>query len=216
MPLPKKAQLKVSSEASDKVEELGEVVSELLSGKTTEAQRFRRYISVRLRQFKLSGTCSVDEVLSDAYIRGYQSITARGLKINNLPSWLRSVALNIIREKGRKVRSLYSMPPNWFDELTDQNNVNLLEKLEKAEVLSAQARQIAKAMEGLSTADKEIIRMRLIDGSSWRDIAQQLGDKTTEAYRQRGSRALARLREAYSSLPDEKRQSHPQNPTRPS
>lgn len=189
------------SDVSDKIRKFNEQASELIEGQTNHSQNFVKFIESCLRQFRLSGMYNANDIFAEAYLRGYYAIVERGVEIVNPAGWFRSVAVNIIREQSRmQLRSVQAISPSFLEDFADRTDTNQLSQLSADEERSANIRKLAEAWESLSLVDREILRMRLIEGASWQSIAQKLSNGSISAYRKRGSRALSKLREMYMTL----------------
>lgn len=153
------------------------------------------FISRILHQFQLSGIYEVQDVLVDVYVRGIDLIS-RGQTIDRPPSWIRATALNIVRELSRKERrwdtneelleQTPSKEPGFLSELTARDDW----------------RAVEAALRKLDPEDQTILRLRFIDNCSWQEIADRSLAGTDSKYsavalRQRGWRALKKLRKEY-------------------
>lgn len=201
---PERKETQIGNDTSKKIQEFNDHLSELVKGSTNEATRLRSFIERRLYQYRLRGRYTYHDVLSEVYVRGHHAIIYREVEISNIAGWIRKTASYIVSEKLREQAKLPRFIPfDFVDEFADEGNIDLLEALYQKEERSVSAQRIKKAMEHLSDADREIIRLRFVEGYSWKDITQRLGGKHPGMYRQRGSRAISRLRAAYKHLFDE-------------
>ena len=183
-------------EREESLNQLDRVATTILSPQEDPSiPRILLFIKRTLKQYRLYPRVEESEVFVEAYLRAYEQIKA-GKSINSLPAYLRGISFNIIREYSR-----------------NQTNDNLGNQR-----LEGDARSIAEAnaqtdLEGMASitiktllnsfqqsnsADWEILRLRVIQGLSWQEVADALGwttqGKTIAGLRKKGKRALARLR----------------------
>jgi RNA polymerase sigma factor (sigma-70 family) len=132
------------------------------------------------------------EILSEVWWRGIKTIYS-GRKIQKTTNWIWKVARNVVHEKGRK----HTRDRNKLVE-----NFNLEERLcadldtDDHEGLNDAHIQVRHAFLDLGEDDQKILDMKFVQGIPWSAIGDSYG-VTESTIRQRGCRALARLRKSY-------------------
>lgn len=180
----------------------------LLDSDNPETQSIWTYIARLLQQFCLDKCgITVDEILSDVYSRGIQRIVERKKPIENPLGWIRLTALNVVREMWRSQRRSVPLDScTWLEfELT---STEAPEILVAGEEIENNIQILYAALQQLTIEDKEILYWRFIDGLSWYEIGQCLvrngeGTLNEATLRQRGCRALARLRQLFHQIKSE-------------
>ncbi|RLE21608.1 MAG: hypothetical protein DRJ65_15710 [Acidobacteria bacterium] len=126
---------------------------------TLTARRLRAYLIRSLADRSLA-----DDLMQEAYLRLLRS----GLKTDDedhRKAYLFRIATNLIRDHFRRRRPEYEMPPDLPGDLGFQNNF--------------EARtDVARAMNGLATRDRQMLWLAYVEGSSHQEIAKALGLKT--------------------------------------
>ena len=150
------------------------------------------FIKRTLKQFKLNNIC-VEDVISEVYLRGVKLINS-GEEIRNPGAWIRVTSYNVIREMHRKKQK-------------EQPNSELVElKVSPQETEDNQEKEqnllkLKKLLQTLNEKDKQILELRFFQDKSWQEVIEYLVSQgeivTNSTVRQRGSRALKRLRKAY-------------------
>jgi DNA-directed RNA polymerase specialized sigma24 family protein len=178
---------------------LEEVIADAIHLKG-DAKHLIFFIKRALRQFNLESHYQEMDILSEAYIRTQKRIEA-GETITNFPAWLKVVSINIIREKSKKRLRDQSLQQNLIrrghgsqEMMTEQDDADL-------EAIAT----LLESLKSLSSEDVEILKLRIVKGLSWDDVAESLegigknaGNVT--ALRKRGERALSRLRKNFFSV----------------
>lgn len=183
------------------LELLSQLISDALSEKWDESTRkIFFFIKGRIHQFKLDGQLQESDVLIDAYLRIRKKIES-GELIQNMPAYLNRVALNIIREKSKKQQK----DENLQIRLINNNHGNPDTTSRADNTDSYKITILLKALEELKPEDVELIKKRIVQGLSWRDISEISSSKNEEdisesTLRKRGERALKRFRKAYFSV----------------
>lgn len=154
------------------------------------------FIKRLLIQYRLSGTYEVYDILTEAYNRGVKLI-ATGQTIRVPLGWLRRTSLNIIKEFRRRQDQL----DNPRLDLPHCNSSDGLSDLIFEEDLIA----VKLAFEKLDRESQFLLHQRIVQGQSWRDVGKAMvttgGPELTEgALRQRGFKALHRLRQLYDEM----------------
>jgi len=147
------------------------------------------------------------------YARAIKAIS-NGKVINNPEAWLRRVALYTIREFRRAADKVNYSSLDEHPYLSASREDHLGEMILKDDISI-----ILQAFKELSSQDQEILTLRIVHGLSWQEISQELsfnGERINEnSLRQRGFRALRRLRsvydgkqEGFQSFPNEISEEH--------
>lgn len=176
-----------------------QAVQALFDSSNPESITFCASITRLLRQYRLSGTYDAKEVISEAYARSVISIES-GTLIRTPLAWLRRTCFNVIREFKRKQARLDK--PKIDGEAYSLGS-SVIEKILLREDLKA----IRLATEKLNLEDQEILQARIFRELSWQEIGERLYDADElpikpGTARQRGSRALIRLRQNYELIRD--------------
>jgi RNA polymerase sigma factor (sigma-70 family) len=180
-----------------KREHLDEIFASLYKAKSPDSSALFSYIQRLLVQFRLKNAYEVKDIVVEIYARGIKSIE-QGKVIENPQAWIKRVALNVIREFRRAADKVQ------YNALDDQSPLiasenNMLSDLVYEDDLAI----IRQAFNALSEQDKTILYLRIVEGLSWQEINLRLsyGDSSlSENYlRQKGFRALRRLRAVYDS-----------------
>ncbi|NEP47719.1 MAG: sigma-70 family RNA polymerase sigma factor [Moorea sp. SIO3C2] len=156
-------------------------------------------IKSKLRQFNLPDD-QIYEVINETYLRGIKGLDS-GQEIKNPGAWIRATSLNVIREMSRKRKK---------EQLWDSNLIEHQIALEDSHSLSSansedeNLKLLELALQKLEPKDNKLIVLRHIEGLSWQQVVSHLaskGEVVTEASaRQRGKRALKRLRNIFFGL----------------
>lgn len=156
----------------------------------TSFQRTARQLNIR--------NFDVKEILSEVTCKGLSTIDKKEEPIESVSAWYRSVGPNLIKDrvgaeiKARKLIEKHSFSPDISDAWV---------KL----VLEEEGAAAAEAVELLSPEDQEIIRLRFIEGMSYKEIQahyQRIEQRTIKVptLRKRESRAVKRLRDQFKKI----------------
>ena len=124
-------------------------------------------------------------------------------KVKNLEFWLRRISRNVVRDFSKKQRRLTNGREKLKLHLQSQDlhihqDSSILGNDNCKHWDDAKETSLQEALSRLSEKDKDILLLRHIDDLEWEEIAKEL-DITILAARQRGSRALKRLRKNFFS-----------------
>lgn len=166
-------------------------VQALFDSSNPEAMTFCASITRLLRQHRLSGTYTAKEIIAEAYARSIVKIEA-GVFIEIPLAWLRRTCLNVIREFKRAQTKIDK--PKIDGDASSQGGIAIEQIL-----LSEDLESIRLAFGQLSREDQNILQARIFRRLSWQEIGEQLENKPIKpgTARQRGSRAIIRLRQHY-------------------
>jgi DNA-directed RNA polymerase specialized sigma24 family protein len=175
-------------------------VQALFDGNNPEARSLWANVARTLRQFKLSGTYEVREVLAEAYTIGIRQIES-GTIIEKPSAWMRATCLNRIRELSRKQRQ--ASDPRW-----DREGLSPADAVLSKLILGEDLKALRLALENLSPADRALLHARFSLNQSWQEIGDSLPSSAGQrlnatAARQRGFRALQKLRQSYDEVRQE-------------
>jgi RNA polymerase sigma factor (sigma-70 family) len=190
-------------------QQIDQVFMALYEAKSPESSALFSYIQRLLGQFRLRTAYEVKDILVEVYARGIVTL-AKGKTIDNPQAWIKRASLNVIREFRRDADRVK------YNSLDEQPNLvgsgeDHLEKM----ILEDDVKIILQAFEELSEDDRYILDLRIVHGFSWQEISDHMAiqgiDVPENTLRQRGFRALRRLRsfydsqeEIFQSLPDRK------------
>lgn len=173
-----------------------QAVQALFDSKNPDARTFLSTIQRLLNQHRLSGTYEVKEIISEGYAIGVKHIQSG--KLIQIPlAWLRVTCFNVIRDFKRKQnqadkpkfdREPWTVGDEMFSELVFQEDLQA----------------IYLAVEQLSLQERKILHQRIFHKLTWQQIGESMSDEgsplSSGAARQRGFRALERLRRNYDSI----------------
>lgn len=155
------------------------------------------FIKRTLKQFHLNNTC-VGDVISEVYLRGVKLIDS-GKEIRNPGAWIRVTAYNVIREMHRQKQQ-------------EHPNSELVElKVSPQETEHNQEKEqnflkLKHLLQSLKEKDRQILELRFFQDKSWQEVTDYLNSRgeslTNATVRQRGSRALKRLKKVYLADPE--------------
>ncbi len=175
----------------------------LLTPRNPYAASVIMFIESRLRQFKLNSRYEPYEILSEAYLRGQRFVQA-GRPINSPIAWMKVTALHIIYELSRKdVRVLLADFNLERSALRADSAVErLVERLVEREEIDTRLESLHLSLCLLSPADIKLLNLRWVENLSWRAVQERLQAEgepvcSETALRQRGHRALTRLRQLF-------------------
>lgn len=166
-------------------------IERLFHNKDPESLYFCASIARQLKQFRLSRTYDVKEIIAEAYSIGIQKIS-KGEYIYNPRPWLRTTCLNVIRNFRRK-QTANDSPK--LDGVTCVPGGESIERMLQQEDLKA----IQLAFEKLSLEERQILQARCVKGLPWTEISQVFSE-SSGTLRQRGARALKKLRKNYEPI----------------
>lgn len=177
----------------------------LVSQRSLETKEARSYaalfngIKKKLRQFNFPDD-QIYEVINETYLRGIKLIES-GQEIENSRAWIRATSLNVIREMSRKQKKQQSWDSNLIQHqiAVEYSHSRSSENSEDEDL-----RLLELALKKLEPKDYKLIVLREIEGLSWKQLVSHLasnGEVVTETCaRQRGKRALNRLRKNFFEL----------------
>lgn len=166
-------------------------VQALFDSNNPESITFCASITRTLRQYRLSGTYDARAIIAEAYDRSVIKIE-EGTFIQIPLAWLRRTCLNVIREFKRKQIKI-DKPK------LDGDACSLGGEVIERFILNEDLQAIRLAFEKLSPEDQKILHIRIFEELSWQEIGERLEPSPIKpgTARQRGARALARLRQHY-------------------
>ena len=124
----------------------------------------------RYAYFKLSDTEKAKDVVQDTFVKFWEYISAES-ELQNAKALLYRIALNTIIDlyRKRKTFSLDTLADDGFDPSYEPEK-DVFERYESEAVL--------KAINELDEGDRNIMFMRYIEGLSFDDIAEVVGDRS--------------------------------------
>lgn len=176
---------------------------DILNPKNTPACSILLSIQRWLVQFNLIGQYEAYEILSEAFLRGFNYCQTKGA-IERPHPWLKRTAYNIIRELSRDQRRQVPMDPqlmsNFLTDETDESDqlAAQAESARQMQILSEVLDQVKRE----KSEDYQLLELLYFKGLSWAEIRQTLyGDKkdapNEAALRQRLSRLRKQLRRLF-------------------
>ncbi|MEM7013657.1 MAG: sigma-70 family RNA polymerase sigma factor [Verrucomicrobiota bacterium] len=148
----------------------------------------------RLIGSRLGHSASVDDVMQEVAIAALTG-SARPTDPNHAPAWLRSVAVNKIRDFWRsrqrkeKLENAVEKETNAAD---DHSPFEWVVERERTEIVQA-------ALAALKAEDRELLRLKYFENQTYEQIAVYLG-LTVKALEYRLQRARTRLRDNIQKL----------------
>ncbi|HEY9623648.1 MAG TPA: sigma-70 family RNA polymerase sigma factor [Crinalium sp.] len=172
-------------------------VEALFNMENPDAQSFWSGVSRHLHQFRLSGTYQVKDIVVEAYAIGINQI-GEGTVIKNPLAWLRGTCFNVIRDFRRKQDRLDNPKLDGAGFTPGDEVISDL-------VIAEDRKALRLAFQQLTEEDRKILCARILKEQSWQAIGEALSYAegvviNANATRQRGFRALKKLREAYESV----------------
>jgi RNA polymerase sigma factor (sigma-70 family) len=153
-----------------------------------------------LYQFRLNGTYEVREIFAEAYSRGVKQIES-GKAIEKPLAWMRTACLNVIREFRCKQNKL-DRPK------LDSEGLHHGDEVLSHLMIAEDRKAVLIALERLAPEDQQVLCARIFQGLSWQAIGESLiytesCRVSANTVRQRGFRALKKLREHYKAIRQE-------------
>ncbi|NEN95299.1 MAG: sigma-70 family RNA polymerase sigma factor [Moorea sp. SIO3I7] len=156
-------------------------------------------IKKKIRQFNFPDY-QIYEVINETYLRGIKLIES-GQEIENPGAWIRVTSFNVIREMSREQKKEQLWDSNLIE---DQLGLEDSHSLSSSNSEDEDLRLLELALKKLDPKDSKLIVLREIEGLSWRQVVNHLASKgeyiTEASARQRGNRALKRLRNRFFEL----------------
>ncbi|NER99099.1 MAG: sigma-70 family RNA polymerase sigma factor [Symploca sp. SIO1B1] len=193
----------------ERCELLGRIVNEvLLSSGESDIYHILPFIKRLLKQFKLYSYYEERDIFLEAYARAVKRIEAGGV-IDKIPAWFKTTSYNIIRELNKdknRQQSLITRLAN-SGQVSGANVYHIPEH-----IIDANVRLLTKALKELKSEDRIVLKLRIIHNLSWKEIGDYLVERGQEVnnspkleqrLRQRGNRAMKRLRRIYHSYKTE-------------
>ncbi|NMA63241.1 MAG: RNA polymerase sigma factor [Syntrophomonadaceae bacterium] len=141
----------------------------------------------RFIYFKVQNREEAEDITQETFVRLLTYVQEQRVSVGNLPGFLKTAALNILRDRWRQ-KQRRGIPIN-FEKI---NPVEVASMAEQRAV--AQRLQINNALEKLSTEQRKVLELRIIKGYSVAETARLTG-KTQAAVRTSQHRALKALAE---------------------
>jgi len=162
------------------------------------------FIKRTLRQFHLEGFCNESGVFNEAYMRANNKII-KGEKVKKIPAWFKGIVYNVIRE----IRDEKKEEDKAIQRLYKSYVVNEIGPHLPDYATIPNCHKLHKALKSISEDDIELIILHRVEGMSWKEIGDWLvtkgkevenNQKVEQKLRQRGNRALNRLRAKFNSI----------------
>lgn len=139
----------------------------------------------RFIYFKVQNREEAEDITQETYVKTLTYFQEHAAPAENLPGFLKTVALNVIRDRWRQ-RKRRGIPVN----LEKINPLETAGPEPQADI--ARRMQIESALAGLSAGQRAVIDLRIIQGCSVAETAKRTG-KTEAAVRTAQYRALQTL-----------------------
>lgn len=178
--------------------QFNEALQELFDRSNPEARSLWLSVERMLWQYRLRGTYDVRDVFVEAYPIIIEKIEA-GLVIENPLAYVRGVSINVVRELRRK-QDKAERPK--LDPTSLTSGDEAFSEIMQAEDIKA----VQLAWQKLTAQEQYLLRAKyLVDGQTWKQIAESLSSEEessldANSVRQRGYRAVQRLRELYEAI----------------
>jgi DNA-directed RNA polymerase specialized sigma24 family protein len=174
-------------------QQVDEVFEGLFSLNNPDGRIVLAYIQKVLCQYGLWKAYEAKDILVEVYSRCVQT-TEKGETIRIPVAWIKRTATNVIRELKREAEKIdfykLEQEPYWTDDflLTITFRYDL--------------KAMKQAFECLDSEDQKLLSLRVINRLSWREVSQHFVvngevEANEGALRQRGFRALKKLRKLY-------------------
>lgn len=188
------------SKQHDPKTQFNSVIEKLFKQQNLEARHFWAAVERMLWQFRLRGAYDVKDVIIEAYAVGIKQIED-GVIIKKPLPWLRGACFNIIRDLRRKQDKAENPK-------LDSEGCTPSDEAWSHLILTEDIKVIRLALQELSMEEQALLQAKYIEDQSWQQISQTLPHSeerrlTADATRQRGHRALQKLRQAYEDIREE-------------
>lgn len=181
-------------------------VQALFDDTDPDSLSFCASVTRMLRQLRLSGTYDAKEVISEAYTRGVKKITS-GDRIDVPLAWLRGTCLRVTREL--KYKQQRSDNPKFDPEDCMTENLVFSNLMLQEDLWALQL-----ALQQLSLEEYRLLDARIFQCLSWEEVGELVLNPNNlplspGTARQRGSRALKKLRQNYHKIREKVKLSDP-------
>lgn len=176
--------------------------SELFDKKNPAARSLWLSVERMLWQYRLRGTYNVQAIIIEAYPIAIRQIEA-GIIIEKPLPWMRGTCFNVIRELRRKQNKAENPK-------LDSEGFTPGDEALSHLIVDEDIKAIRLALQQLSSEERALLQAKYIENQSWQKISETLLNSeelclNANAARQRGHRALQRLRQAYDDIREEVR-----------
>jgi DNA-directed RNA polymerase specialized sigma24 family protein len=174
-------------------------VQALFDDSNPDASPFCAGVSQMLYRFRLSQTYLAREIITEAYVLGIEKIES-GTFIQIPLAWLRKTCFNVIRDLRRQQDKAEN--PKLDPTLCEPGDAVF-----STLIVQEDWKALRLAVERLTPAEQRLLYIRICEGVSWQTVSGltlTIGEEPLSAgtARQRGSRALKKLRQHYDLLRD--------------
>jgi len=156
-----------------------------------------------LLNHKLNGSTTPEDILTEAYLRARKAIVEENKEdISDMRAWFKGICFNIVREHKRAEQR------NWSKRKKMQLNLQLDTSTPTATLdqylHEKWSQELTTGLYSLKADDRYIIELRFVRELSWQEVTEALNKQRekpfkVEAVRQKGLRALNKLRKAFFS-----------------
>jgi RNA polymerase sigma factor (sigma-70 family) len=192
--------LKELSKPYARKNQFNDEIEKLFERRNPEARSLWASIERMLWQYRLRGAYDVKDVVIEAYAIGIKQIEA-GIVIEKSLPWIRGTCFNVVRDLRRKQDK--AEKPKLDSEGCTPSDEAWTEML-----LLEDIAVMRLALQELSFEEQALLKAKHIDSKSWQQISDELNCSqenclNANAVRQRGNRALQKLRQAYEDISEE-------------
>lgn len=185
----------------ERLAQLDDFISEVISSRdSSRPHNLLLLIDRWLKQFHLSSRIDCSEILTETYFQARSEIRDKGVHIEKLPAWFKTVSFRKIRDLSKKAKNRDRVTQRLIrnDEHFTENVIHLNE----FDHTSIEA--LLEASAKLKDEELKILKLRIVQGLSWKDVQQRWAtdtgkDLSEAALRKKGERALKHLRSEFTA-----------------
>ncbi|MBG1262223.1 sigma-70 family RNA polymerase sigma factor [Nostoc commune] len=191
----------ISPEVQEQIDLLNLRFLSMLSLEDTDTMNILLYSKMMLNKFPIV-RLTAEELCNKAYIRGYEIVKA-GKKIEKHSAWFKKIISFLLLEEKRaeeKSRNLEQRYCNLISKNTETTQIINLNNNNDKFI------QLCESLKALSSQEKQLLKLKIVQGMSYTEIADYLVTKGEEnnndkrlqdRLRQQVSRALIKLRKSF-------------------
>ncbi|MBE9068610.1 sigma-70 family RNA polymerase sigma factor [Leptolyngbya cf. ectocarpi LEGE 11479] len=185
----------------ERLAQLDDFISEVMSSRdNSRPHNLLLLIDRWLKQFHLSSRIDCSEILTETYFQARSEIRDKGVHIEKLPAWFKTVSYRMIRDLSKKAKNR-----NRATQRLSRHNEHFTENvihLNEFDHTSIEA--LLEASAKLKEEELQILKLRIVQGLSWKEvkhrwIAETGKDISEAALRKKGERALKHLRGEFTA-----------------
>ena len=181
--------------------QLDDFMSEVMSSKDrSRPHNLLLLIDRWLKQFHLSSQIDCSDILTDTYFLARSEIQDKGVNIEKLPAWFKTVSFRMIRDLSKKSKNRDRATQRLIrnDEHFTENVIHL------NDFDQTSINALVEASAKLKEEEFKILKLRIVQGLSWKEIKLRWAADTERelseaALRKKGERALKHLRSEFTA-----------------